>query len=50
MFLILAALLATAAVGAAVVFTILRAIRKEQRGFDVKPAPPASKEGQENRR
>jgi hypothetical protein len=49
MFMIIAGLLATATIGAIVVFTIVRSIRKEQRGFDVKPAPPPSKEGQENR-
>ena len=43
MFMIVAGLLATAAVGAIVVFTIVRSIRKEQRGFEVQPPPDESR-------
>ena len=40
MFLIVAAVLGTLAIAAIVLLTVGRSIRKEQRGFDVKPPPP----------
>jgi hypothetical protein len=42
-FLIVAALLATAAVVAVVVF-VYRSVKREQRGFDVAPPPPRDRD------
>ena len=47
MFLIVAGLIGTVAISAIVLLTVVRSIRKEQRGFDVKP--PSPEKGRESR-
>jgi hypothetical protein len=43
MFLIVGAVIGTLAIAAIVLLTVVRSIRKEQRGFDVKPPPPGDR-------
>ena len=45
-----AAVVATLAVMAFVIFVIFRSIRREQRGFEVKPTTPRSRDDREHHR